>query len=115
MRKRKVVLVGESVIAHIDGWVCDPKRLAGLHGDYQVANPLGESGWAPKKCCEGVIGCGAPVLLTKGRTFKQTRKLKTNLSMTGFCKMLPALLGTMGIGGKADFLLPLLDNISRKN
>lgn len=35
--------------------------------------------------------------------------------MTVFCKMLPALLGTIGRGGKADFLLPWLDNISRKN
>lgn len=44
MGKTKVVLMEESVLAHIDGWVCDPMRLAGLHSEYQVANPLGESG-----------------------------------------------------------------------
>lgn len=37
------------------------------------------------------------------------------VSMIVFCKMLPGLLGTMGRGGKADFLLPWLDNVSRRN
>lgn len=43
-RKRKTALVEESAVALIDGWVCDPKGLAGLHSNYQVANPLGEPG-----------------------------------------------------------------------
>lgn len=51
----------------------------------------------------GVTGCGEPVLLTKPKTFKQTRrKLKTKVSMIVFCEMPPAPLGSMGRGGKTD-------------
>lgn len=51
----------------------------------------------------GVTGCGAPVLLTKAKTFKQTRrKLNTKVSVVVFCEMLPAPLGSMGRCGKTD-------------